>query len=96
MRQGRLNVATWVIVNGRLGSGACSPALICACAVADANVSMQCRIQKSLHVSTSSQEYTRPQQRQKSVYTFRTKHSVPLIDVEWHGLCSRRSDRVQH
>ena len=38
MRQGRLNVATWVIVNGRLGSGFCSPALICACAVADTRV----------------------------------------------------------
>ena len=34
MRQGRLNVATCVIVNGRLGSGFCSPALTCARAVA--------------------------------------------------------------
>ncbi len=39
MRQGSLNVATWVIVNGRLGSGFCSPALICARAVADTRVS---------------------------------------------------------
>ena len=39
MRQGRLNVATCVIVNGRLGSGFSSPALICACAVADTRVS---------------------------------------------------------
>ena len=38
MRQGSLNVATWVIVNGRLGSGFCSPALICARAVADTSV----------------------------------------------------------
>ena len=32
MRQGRLNDATCVIVNGRLGSGAWVPALTCACA----------------------------------------------------------------
>ena len=38
MRQGRLNVATWVIVNGRLGSGFCSPALTCARAVVDTSV----------------------------------------------------------
>src|SRR5258708_10880806 len=38
MRQGSLNVATSVIVNGRLGSGFCSPALICASAVADTSV----------------------------------------------------------
>ena len=30
MRQGRLNVATFVIVNGRLGSAFCRPALTCA------------------------------------------------------------------
>ena len=35
MRHGRLNVATCVIVNGRLASGFCSPALTCACAAAD-------------------------------------------------------------
>src|SRR5450755_3449207 len=39
MRQGSLNVATWVIVNGRLGSGFSSPALICARALADTSVS---------------------------------------------------------
>jgi hypothetical protein len=39
MRQGRLNVATWVIVNGRSGCGFNSPALIWACAADDANVS---------------------------------------------------------
>ena len=39
MRQGRLNVATWVIVNGRSGSGFNSPALTCARAAADTNVS---------------------------------------------------------
>src|SRR5438034_6276549 len=39
IRQGSLNVATWVIVNGRLASGFSSPALICACAVADMRLS---------------------------------------------------------
>src|SRR6266571_8196223 len=38
MRQGSLNVATWVIVNGRLDSGFSSPALIWARAVADTSV----------------------------------------------------------
>ena len=33
MRQGKLNVATCVIVNGWFGSGFCSPALTCARAV---------------------------------------------------------------
>ena len=39
MRQGSLNVATWVIVNGRLDSGFSSPALIGACTVAGTSVS---------------------------------------------------------
>src|SRR5205823_13968370 len=39
IRQGSLNVATWVIVNGRLGSGFSSPALICASAVSGTSVS---------------------------------------------------------
>src|SRR4051812_37711232 len=39
MRQGRLNVATWVIVNGRLGSGFNAPALIWAYAEADTSMS---------------------------------------------------------
>ena len=30
MRHGRLKVATWVIVNGRVASGVCVPALTCA------------------------------------------------------------------
>jgi hypothetical protein len=32
IRQGRLRVATWTMLKGRLGSGFCSPALICASA----------------------------------------------------------------
>ena len=44
MRQGRLNVATWVIVNGRLASGGCAPALICAFAPAGSNASISARI----------------------------------------------------
>src|SRR5579883_1173248 len=39
MRQGRLKVVTWVKVKGRLGSGFCSPALICAHAGTDRAVS---------------------------------------------------------
>src|SRR5262245_54485495 len=38
MRQGSLNDATWVMVNGKLGSGFCSPALTWARAVADTRV----------------------------------------------------------
>src|ERR1039457_3835594 len=38
MRQGRLNVATWVIVNGRVASGVCVPALNCACAAVETKV----------------------------------------------------------
>ena len=32
IRQGRLRVVTWTMLKGRLGSGFCSPALICASA----------------------------------------------------------------
>ena len=39
MRHGRLNVATWVIVNGRSASGGFAPALTCASAGAAMSVS---------------------------------------------------------
>ena len=46
MRQGSANVATWVIVNGRLGSGFRSPALICAQAVPVTKVSSKTAFRK--------------------------------------------------
>ena len=53
MRQGRLKVATWVMVNGRLASGFCSPALTCARAAVDASSQEQSRTQKRFHVFLS-------------------------------------------
>ena len=38
IRQGRLNVVTCVIVNGRLASGVCVPALTCASAAVETKV----------------------------------------------------------
>ena len=48
MRQGRFNVVTCVIVNGRLGSGFLSPALICACADVHASVESRAAVATSL------------------------------------------------
>ena len=46
MRQGRLNVATLVMVNGRLASGFCSPALTWAEAATEASGEQQCRFRQ--------------------------------------------------
>jgi hypothetical protein len=48
MRQGRLNVATWVMVNGKLGSGAFVPALIWAWAAVDDSVASSTALDSNL------------------------------------------------